>query len=220
MQLFLATDAKLLKLPQNVLDLLPPGGSGERSVEAILACHSLSLISNDRALRAENTKGVIKCRHWESRTLKTRSSLTLAQCRTSIGVCEQEESQGRREELPLQTFSVVCNCVECGWECSGGRGSTSLMCSLVPVFVFCLSPNASFSKCSGNQCAVSRTAATERFVYALKWETSGDADFSPMTLWCKPGGMTVAWYVCMNGWIVLLVSDAWLTCMRSNIYLN
>lgn len=28
--------------------------------------------------------------------------------------------EGIRADLPFQMLSVVCNCVECGWECSGG----------------------------------------------------------------------------------------------------
>lgn len=70
----------------------------------------------------------------------------------------QEESLGEKGKSFLCRHSlssvIVWNAVG---SVPGGQRSASLMCSLVPIFVFCLSPkeNAPLSKCSGNQCEFS-----------------------------------------------------------------
>lgn len=69
-------------------------------------------ISIDRA-----EKGAIKRSHIQNQGRFCGASCQLALCQTFNGQHKHiwEESLGEeREELPPQTFSVVCNCVECG----------------------------------------------------------------------------------------------------------
>lgn len=67
--------------------------AAEQPVEAGLACHSFSLIHNDRALRApaENTEGVIKCCHGETLARSESGAVwgavrQLAQCQTLMAM--------------------------------------------------------------------------------------------------------------------------------------